>query len=395
MSVYKPRNSRIWHFDFVIAGKRYTGSTGVLNRRAAESVERTKRNEVARGEFGSVAQMTFDLAAGRYWEEKGQHRGDAGDVERRIAVLVDLIGPSTKLCDIHQAKVAEVIERRRGMTYTKRRGLSAEELAKARKRDRDKGPPPEYLPSDATVNRDVIDTLRPILRRARTHWCPKGAQHGLPEIDWGELRLTEPRELVRIYAADEREAWISACREETERLATELMLTYGLRFGELFFSPEAFHANADGGPVLALQKGRKKDVPLLIPIRQDHARRLGALLGQAAAAGLPHAWFQKVGKKLEPLTYSQLEYRIRSAADRAGVQGGRRIHGARHHAATSILRKTGGNLKAVQRLLGHATIASSQRYAHVMLDDLRAALDDESRNNPEAPQPGKRKTQGG
>lgn len=394
MSVYKPKASRIWQFDFVVAGKRYTGSTGVLTQRAAEAFERAKRNEVARGEFGSVAQMTFDAAAGRYWQEKGQHRGDATDVERRIEVLLDLVGRHTKLCEIHQAKVAEAIERRRGMTYTKRRGLTAAELAKARKRDRDKGPPPEYLPSDATVNRDVIDTLRPILRRARTHWCPKGAQHGLPEIDWGELRLREPRELVQTYSADQRQAWAGAARDESIRLAIELLLTYGLRFGELFFPPDAFIPNADGGPVLALQKGRKKDVPLLIPIRQDHARILGALIGQAVAADLEHCWFEKKGKRLVALSYSQLEYRIRSAADRGGVEGPRRIHGARHHAATSILRKTGGNMKAVQRLLGHATIASSQRYAHVMLDDLRAALDGESRDTPEVAQSQKRQSHG-
>ena len=35
-----------------------------------------------------------------------------------------------------------------------------------------------------------------------------------------------------------------------------------------------------------------------------------------------------------------------------------------------------GNLKAVQGMLGHASIASSQRYAHVLIDDLRELVED-------------------
>ena len=64
MSVYKPRNSRIWQFDFVIKGQRFHGSTGVLNKRAAEEVERKKRQEAALGKFGQVAEMTLDEACG-------------------------------------------------------------------------------------------------------------------------------------------------------------------------------------------------------------------------------------------------------------------------------------------------------------------------------------------
>ena len=55
--------------------------------------------------------------------------------------------------------------------------------------------------------------------------------------------------------------------------------------------------------------------------------------------------------------------RISRAAKRAGLEMGRVIHGARHHVGNRTLRKT-GNLRLVQRLLGHATIQSTVRYAH-------------------------------
>lgn len=364
MSVYKPANSRIWQFDFQIRGVRFHGSTGQASRRAAEAVERVRRLEAASGTFGQVGQMTLDVAAGRWWSEVGIGRGDAADVERRLDRLLTLIGRNTSLSNINQATVAAAIQRRRGMGC--KRGAADD--AKV------------YLPSNATVNRDVIETLRPIMRRAMTHWTPKGAAHGLAEIDWRSLREREPRGLSRVYSDAEAGAWVAACQEDV-RLALEVLLTYGLRFGELFFSLDMLKAGGSD-PTLTLQKGRKRDVLLELPLRKDHARELAARAGRARAADLDTVWFRQAGvekdgrERLEAITYSAMEYWMSKAADQAGVSGKRRLHGARHHAGSTILRRT-KNLKHVQALLGHATIQSSQRYAHVLTSDLRDALEEE------------------
>ncbi|MDB5445683.1 MAG: integrase family protein [Phenylobacterium sp.] len=372
MSVYQPKNSRIWHYDFVIQRQRYCGSTGVLNRRAAEEVERKKRREAALGELGEVARLTLDAACGRYWDEVGKRRGDAQDVERRLDVVLQLFGKATPLGDITQDKVAAAIEKRRGMTFKKGKDRKDAQGRTVKAK--------EYALSDSTVNRDVIETLRPVLNRARTHWTAKG-KHGLPDIDWRELHLKEPRALSRIYSPAQRAAWLAACADDLD-LALDMILTYGLRFGEIFFAPDQLNLDPDE-PTLTLQKGRKKDVILYLPLRQDHARRLAARHSRGVEAGLPHLWYYQAGKKLKAFTPSQVEYRISKAADTAGIGGGRRIHGGRHHAGSTILKKT-KNLKMVQGLLGHATIASSQRYAHVLMEDLRAVLDDEvPRNSPE------------
>lgn len=56
----------------------------------------------------------------------------------------------------------------------------------------------------------------------------------------------------------------------------------------------------------------------------------------------------------------------------------------RHTFATRFCR-SGGDLLALQQALGHEDLASTRRYAHVTMDDVRAAMERmESRNNPEA-----------
>jgi integrase len=72
----------------------------------------------------------------------------------------------------------------------------------------------------------------------------------------------------------------------------------------------------------------------------------------------------------------------RKALKEAGIKDFR-FHDLRHTSATRLLRATRGNLKAAQRLLGHTTIATTSRYAHVFEDDLREMMTDaESRNSP-------------
>lgn len=355
MGVYKPKTSRFFQYDFQYKGKRYTGSTGVETVRKAEGVERKIREDVALGLYDDDAGMTLDEGAGRWWQEIGQHRPSARQLEHRLAIVVRLIGKKTRLIDIKTRVVARAIEKRRAEGYTRAPGRDAK----------------RYELSNATVNADIVKPLRRILNRARRTWEVKN----LPEIDWEALILPEKETDIIVYTGEQQRAWLAGCDENAAMVLT-LLLTYGFRFGEIFFPPSAYIPD---GPSLVLNNRKKGSH--LVPLRASDARQIAARAGRATAAKLDTIWFEEdASGQLQPISYAAMQSRLRKAAARAGLTAPRLIHGTRHHVGTSILHET-QNLKLTQKALGHRDIKSTLVYAHALDEGLRAAL--ESRNSPE------------
>lgn len=370
MTVYLPRNSRFWAYDFQYKRRRYHGSTGVETRRKAEEVERRIRQQAALGTLDDGDGMTLDQAAGRWWTEVGQHRASAYQLEHRLAIAVRLIGPNTPIAEITTRVIARAIEKRRGETFT-RHADTKEKKAK------------RHTLSNATVNADVMRPVRRVLNRAREVWEVKN----LPVIDYKALVLKEPETEIRLYSAEQQAAWSAQC-DPTARFVLRLLLTYGLRFSETFIPPDTFIPDAPGGPVLAINK--RKRGALYLPLREDDAREIAARVSRARAAGLPSILFETAGRDVEgrdrlvEVSKSGMATRLRNAAKRAGLTQPRLIHGTRHHVGTTTLAET-GDLRLTQKLLGHADIKSTLVYAHALDSGLRAQL--ESRNSPGAPDP--------
>ena len=72
-----------------------------------------------------------------------------------------------------------------------------------------------------------------------------------------------------------------------------------------------------------------------------------------------------------PLSYNGVKTAWRRLLAEAGVEGFR-FHDYRHNLGTKILRET-GNLKLVQRVLNHADLKTTARYAHLADDPLQEA----------------------
>jgi integrase len=360
MSVYKPKASPYFHYDFQIRGARFHGSTGVETKRAAEEIERRIRRQAASGELDDASRMTLDQAAARWMDEVGATLKGGDRLESRIERAITLIGPQRPICEITTPVMSRAIEKRRGQT---------------RKHSKAKGAK-EYLPSASTVNRDMIDAVRPILNRARKVW---GAT--LPEIDWSQLRMVEPKAKPKEFAGDDLDQLLAEIRphwHDMVRFAT----VYGVRLGELFFSLDDVDVHRLDEARIKL-RDRKGDDDHTIPLLPEDAAAMAARLGRARAGGLKTVWFREnrlpgPGGRviLKPLTYAGLAIAVRRAMTRSGLRaskGMRGIHAARHHAGMQMLRAT-GNLRLAQRLLGHADIKSTMVYAHAIETDVRAGL---------------------
>ena len=141
----------------------------------------------------------------------------------------------------------------------------------------------------------------------------------------------------------------------------ELLYGSGLRVGEVA-GLTTDRADLARGRVLVLGKGSKEREVPLSEYAVD-ALRAYLRIGRPAMApqGSRHLFFNR---RKRPFS----ERDIRSMVQRYGATllPGRRVtpHTLRHSFATHLL-EGGADIRAVQELLGHASVATTQRYTHV------------------------------
>jgi integrase/recombinase XerC len=148
----------------------------------------------------------------------------------------------------------------------------------------------------------------------------------------------------------------------------------GLRIAELA-SLTLDNLDLGRGELRVLGKGRKERAGLLgRPARAALAGYLAegrpALLGRARPGPAPDAVF--LNARGASLGERGMRYRLDAAFVRAGAPEGTHPHTLRHSFATHLL-DGGADLRVVQELLGHASLATTQVYTHVSPARLRAA----------------------
>jgi hypothetical protein len=126
VSIYRPKNSPYYQYDFQLKSRRFYGSTGAKSKREAEKVEGIKRAE-ARQELESAsksaASLWLDDVAARYWRERGQHLAGEGadNCFRDLERLVDYFGKDKLLTEIKDNDVANLVSWRRGQRVARYR----------------------------------------------------------------------------------------------------------------------------------------------------------------------------------------------------------------------------------------------------------------------------------
>jgi integrase/recombinase XerD len=216
------------------------------------------------------------------------------------------------------------------------------------------------------------------IRRAqsalRTYWAFLLAE-GLATSDPTE-RLESPRvgrRLPSVLSREEIERILEAVDEDDplhwrDRAILELLYATGMRVSELAELPLTA-LDLDEGVCLVFGKGSKER---LVPVGGPAVRALQRYLrdvrpGLERGGGKGRVFLNARGG---PLSRQAVWTVVREACRRAGVEKKVSPHTLRHTFATHLL-QGGADLAAVQELLGHADIATTQIYTHLDREHLR------------------------
>ncbi|WDZ83149.1 tyrosine-type recombinase/integrase [Micromonospora cathayae] len=212
------------------------------------------------------------------------------------------------------------------------------------------------------------------------------AGNPMPAVDRPRAPLPQPKPLrgedtpERLLAAVAQQAgrqhdpW-----PERDLAVVALALCTGLRLSELLALRVASVAGRPGERRVdvAGKGGRPRVVPVepeldevVAAYLDSRARRFGARSVRPDSALL-------VDRRGEPLRRGGLQYLVDSCYRRAGVTDrvprGARLHALRHTFATRLA-EDGASAAEIMRLLGHASLASSQTYIEVTAGQQRAAV---------------------
>ncbi len=153
-----------------------------------------------------------------------------------------------------------------------------------------------------------------------------------------------------------------------DRAMLETLYATGLRVSELV-SLKTDDVNLKMGFVRCIGKGDKERI---VPIGEIAARLIEAYVDRARgqlAGGRrsEYLFLTKLGKPMSRVMFWKI---LRKHAAAAGITKPITPHTLRHSFATHLLER-GADLRSLQEMLGHASIATTEIYTHVTRDHLR------------------------
>jgi integrase/recombinase XerC len=162
-----------------------------------------------------------------------------------------------------------------------------------------------------------------------------------------------------------------------DRALLEVLYSSGVRVSELT-GLDWEQVDEDAGLLRVLGKGRKERV---VPVGRPALRALAAYRTRCAAVGLAVAngpvFRNARGGRLTSRSVARL---MEQHVLVSGTTTKATPHALRHTFATHLL-GAGADLRAIQELLGHASLSTTQRYTHV---DLRRLMEAYDRAHPRA-----------
>jgi integrase/recombinase XerC len=197
----------------------------------------------------------------------------------------------------------------------------------------------------------------------------RGVMEGNPAREARSPR--QPRKLVTFLPIDEATQLVDGravggASRARDIAILELLYASGLRVSELS-GLDLDDVDRTECTVRVLGKGRKERI---VPYGTQAARALETWLGERGEQGGPVFTNARGGR----LTVRSVHTIVRRAARAAGITRRVSPHTLRHTFATHLL-DGGADLRAIQELLGHSRLSTTQRYTHVGAEQLMKVYD--------------------
>lgn len=339
---FKPKNSRFYHYDFQIRGRRFHGSCGTEDHEEAKSVEANAR-VAAKAQQGRKGRYTVSEALGTYYRDVSQHQSYAPSTIGYGRTVLAHFKPATL---IDTMTTGDLI----GFMATLRGRLA-----------------------NGSANRIIEYLARSIKHMGKAY----GAQ--TPDLDLSAVKVPEEQERVRELTFDEQRRLFEYLRPDLHPFVKFALLT-GKRNAEI----RALRWDDINYETKRIRFRVKGDKEHRLPMNAEIIALLSAL---PRSNTLVHRSFvftfedRNTGER-KPIPKTGGPWRSWTQALTRAEIDNFRFHDLRHTFGTRMLRQT-QNLKLVSKLMGHANIETTARYAHVMDDDMADAMQAFSTLSPE------------
>lgn len=332
---FRTKKTRVYQYDIIVGGDRFRGSCGTEDYEAAKAVEASIRADAkklaARG-----SDYTLSEALGTYISDKIVGRPSERTTKSQARVLLSFMDGRKRLSRLTDADLMQYAAKHRATC------------------------------ANGTVNRHLQMLGRAIGHMVRVYKLEA------PALDYRAAQTKEPRERVRELSADEQHALFDALPPEFHAFVGFALMT-GARIstitGLLWRDVDMQHRE--------ITFRLKGDEIMIFPINTELAALLSALPKSNVIENRRYVFTRVDGHSAERIQIvasgGVFGTVWRKAMLDAGIDNFR-FHDLRHTFASRMLRQT-QNISLVSKMLGHTSIETTSRYAHVLTSDMRDALD--------------------
>ena len=327
MSIYKRKNSNIWQMCFFVNGEKIRRSTKTTKKKVALRIYEKAKVEALEGKFfiNERSKMPFDQLVNEFIEkhskvEKESYRDDISAGKRVTAYF-------------KQTPIGKITP------------YDVKSWRQWRKQHTTRGGKPI---SKSTLNREFTFLKTMFNLAVEWGWLPENPARLMKTLKGEKARM-------RFLTGDEIHRLIDCAAPDLKPVIITAVST-GMRRGEIF-NLKWKDVDFEHGfiKVEKTKNQERRDIPI--------DTYLSATL-KGLRESRKKGEFVFLQKKGNSLTNTFIKRNFKVAKEKAGIDDFR-FHDLRHTAA-SLFASGGSDIMSLKNLLGHKTLAMTQRYAHLM-----------------------------